>query len=412
MDKLKKHEYSMDSCNHCGQCKWILPPKMYGWDFAEVCPIHNYHGFDAYSGQGLLNISKEVITGRLKIGEGLEKVLYSCTACGACDVNCKNVRDIEVLEPIYALRELCVREGSVPEALKEEVRQMHCGHNIHGLPHVRRFDFLPEGFEDDPEADTALFFGCSVYTHPEIALAAIKILRAGGLKFRLLWLEEHCCGGRLWRNGFVSEAEEIIKDNMDAFRAEGIKTIITPCAECFGAFRGIYPRFVDMDIEVLHMSQVALRLLNEGRIRLKALEKPIKLTYHDPCMLGRLSEKYVPWEGEIKPFGLHVPEKTWRRGENGVYFEPRELIKAIPGAELLEMPRNLENAYCCASHSAKTDPEMSAFAANERRREAASTGAETIVSCCPHCIDALGGEIPALELCVLVADCLEEGGRV
>ena len=88
MDKLKKHEYSMDSCNHCGQCKWILPPKMYGWDFAEVCPIHHYHGFDAYSGQGLLNISKEVITGRLKIGEGLEKVLYSCTACGACVKAC------------------------------------------------------------------------------------------------------------------------------------------------------------------------------------------------------------------------------------------------------------------------------------------------------------------------------------
>ena len=84
----------MDSCNHCGQCKWILPPKMSGWDFAEICPIHRYHRFDAYSGQGLLNISKEVITGKLKIGEGLENVLYSCTMCGACDVNCKNVRDI------------------------------------------------------------------------------------------------------------------------------------------------------------------------------------------------------------------------------------------------------------------------------------------------------------------------------
>ena len=114
MEKLKKYEYSMDSCNHCGQCKWILPPKMHGWDYAEICPIHRWHRFDAYSGQGLLNISKEVLTGRLKIGEGLENVLYACTACGACDVNCKNVRDIEVLETIHALRELCAREGTAP----------------------------------------------------------------------------------------------------------------------------------------------------------------------------------------------------------------------------------------------------------------------------------------------------------
>ncbi len=415
MEQLKKHEYSMDSCNHCGQCKWILSPKMSGWDFAEICPIHQYHCFDAYSGQGLLNISKEVLTGRLKIGEGLEKVLYSCTHCGACDVNCKNVRDIEVLETIHALREICAKEGTVPEALVKKAENVEASHNIYGLPHAQRFAWLPEDYTDDEDADTALFVGCSAYTHPEIALAAIKILRAGGVKFKLLHEDEWCCGADVWRSGQRDKAEKIIARNVDTFRAHGVKKLITACAECFGSFRAIYPRFCEMDIEILHISQVALGLLKEGAIELKAMEKPLKVTYHDPCMLGRLSESYVHWEGEIKPFGLHVPEKQWRRGEKGVYLEPRELLKAIPGLELAEMPRNLEDSYCCGAPSAETDPEMSAFAAYERRREAESTGAEAVVSCCPFCLDALAGEgdgLRSVDLCVLLADCLKEGGGI
>ena len=318
MEKLKKFEYSMDSCNHCGQCKWILPPKMSGWDFAEICPIHRYHRFDAYSGQGLLNISKEVLTGRLKIGEGLEKVLYSCTMCGACYVNCKNVRDIEVLETIHSLRDLCAKEGSAPDRVKSVCANVEKTGNIYGFDGEKRFDFLPGDFDDDEGSENLLFLGCSVYTHPEIALAAIKLLKAGGVSFRI-FKDEICCGAAMWRSGFVDKAEKLIKANVDKLRERGIKRIITPCAECFGAFRAIYPRFVDVDVEVFHMSQIVATLAQEGKLRFAPLAEPKKLTYHDPCMLGRLSEPWQAWEGEIKPFGRHVPEKKWRRGFDGVY---------------------------------------------------------------------------------------------
>ena len=412
MDKLKKYEYSMDSCNHCGQCKWILPPKMHGWDFAEICPIHRYHRFDAYSGQGLLNISKEVLNGKLKIGEGLEKVLWSCTMCGACDVNCKSVRDIEVLETIHTLRTVCAEEGTAPESLLRMAKKVEETHNIYGESHDKRFAWLPEGFEDDKDSDTVLFVGCSAYTHPEIALAAIKILKAGGVKFRLLGEEEFCCGASLWRGGLMADAEKLISRNMALFKEKGIKTVITACAECFGSFRGIYPRFGAMEAEVLHITQVAAKLLEEGKITLKTDGEMQKLTYHDPCMLGRLSEPWEAWEGEIKPYGLHVPEKKWRRGFDGIYAEPRAILDAIPGLETVEMPRNKEDALCCAYHSRETDGDMSACTAEERIREAKAMGAEKIVSACPFCLDALSDGMPMEDISVLLARYIEEGGAL
>ena len=119
MNKLSDFRYTMDSCNHCGQCKWILPHKMHGWDFAEICPIYQRYGFDACSGQGLLNNAKEVLNGTVSYGDGLEHLLYTCTACGACDINCKSVRDMDVLDTIYALRADCAEKGALPEPVKK-----------------------------------------------------------------------------------------------------------------------------------------------------------------------------------------------------------------------------------------------------------------------------------------------------
>ena len=129
-------------------------------------------------------------------------------------------------------------------------------------------------------------------------------------------------------------------------------------------------------------------------------------------MLGRLSETYIPWEGEIRSYGLHVPDKQWRRGEYGVYDPPRELLRAIPGVELTEMPRSKEEAWCCGRGAADVDPEFADFTARERRREASSVGADTIVSCCPFCREALDADddyrLRYLDLTELLADRLEE----
>lgn len=410
MADLKKFEYTMDSCNHCGQCKWILSPKMHGWDFSQICPIHVHFGFDAYSGQGLINIAKEVMNGTLQYGDGLEEMLYTCTACGACDVNCKNVRDMELLDTILELRAHCTEHGALPEAHRKTAENIETSHNIYGLSHENRFSWLPDSYKDDEDADTALFVGCSVYKHPEPALAAIKILRAGGVKFKLLHEDEWCCGSTLWRTGQNEKAAALVSRNREIFKKNCIKTVITACAECFGSFRAGYTRFGENEFEVLHITQVAADLLKTGRLTVTKSRESMRVTYHDPCMLARLSEPYIPWEGVIHPYGLHEPEKQWRRGEHGEYHAPREILNALPGIELAEMPRNREDAFCCGANAAGIDPEFSKQTAAERRREAASTGADAIVSCCPFCRDSLenGSEYPMryLDLTELLAEML------
>ena len=148
MSDLNRYRYTMESCNHCGQCKWILPHRMTGWDFAEVCPIHHYYSFDAYSGQGLINIAREVMEGKLDRTEELSEMVQTCTACGACDVNCKSVRDMEVLDTIYELRHDLAEAGLLPESCRRMAENIRAEHNVFGLPHADRFSWLPEDYQE------------------------------------------------------------------------------------------------------------------------------------------------------------------------------------------------------------------------------------------------------------------------
>jgi Fe-S oxidoreductase len=390
MEGIKEYQYTLNSCNVCGQCKWILGPKMRGWKYAEICPIHLKYGFDAYSGQGLINIAQELLDGRLKYEDGLIRLIYTCQTCGACDIACKSIRDMEVLDTILALRAQCVTDGKLLTEHAQIARRIEKTGNIYFKSSKNRQDWLPAKTKLSETSGIVYFAGCNAsYNHPEIAINTVKILKAAGIEFNVLGAEEYCCGNVLWRTGQIDEFNKAIAFNLETFKKHGVKTIITSCAECFGTFRGGYPRFADMDIEVKHISEIVRDAVKEGNLKLKHRVN-LKATYHDPCFLGRLSEKYIPWNGKIEAFGVHVPPKTWRRGTYGVYEAPRELLKAIPGIELVEMPRNAESAFCCGSGGGvpAVAPDFARWAASERLDEARSTGAEALISACPFCQDA------------------------
>jgi Fe-S oxidoreductase len=360
---------------------------MRGWEYAEVCPIYQRYQFDAYSGQGLINVAQELLEGTLQYDEELLKHIYTCTTCGACDINCKSVRDMEVLDTILALRAKCVEDGRGMPGHEACARLVENTHNIYGQEHEERFAWLPKSVQLSRDAETAYFVGCATsYLYPDIARNTVQIMETAGMHFTVLDSDEHCCGAPLWRTGQTEAARKLAEHNLDIFEKRGIKTLITACAECYGAFRGFYPRIAKPDFEILHITEVIHSMLKEDRLNFKNSLK-IKVTYHDPCLLGRLSELYVPWNGQIKAYGIHDPSKQWRRGTYGVYQAPREILKTIPGIELVEMIRNEENAFCCGGGGGvpAVFPEFALWTAAERLDEAASTGAETIVSSCPFC---------------------------
>jgi Fe-S oxidoreductase len=384
---------------------------MRGWEYAEICPAYRRYRFDAYSGQGLINIAQEILEGTLKYEDDVIEHIYACTTCGACDINCKSVRDMEVLDTILALRAKCVEDGKGPmPEHREYARLVENSHNIYGRGHGQRFDWLPEGLPVSEGSGVAYFVGCATsYLYPAIAVETAKLLRAGGVAFKVMRGEEYCCGAPLWRTGQREAARKLAEHNLEAIRKQKVKTVIASCAECYGAFKGFYPRIAEPDFEVLHISEVLAKLLQEGRLK-PSKSVNMKATYHDPCLLGRLSERYVPWSGVIKPYGYHEPPKQWRRGTNGVYDAPRQVLRAIPGIELIEMTRNEENAFCCGGGGGvpAAFPDFALATARERMDEARSTGAEAIVSSCPFCQSSLEKAIEKSsfhyhDLCTLVA---------
>jgi Fe-S oxidoreductase len=151
-----------------------------------------------------------------------------------------------------------------------------------------------------------------------------------------------------------------------------------------------------MGFKVLHVTEYFNQLIKEGKIQFNKAVKA-NVTYHDPCNLGRLSEDWYHWQGQRLRNGILEPEKIWRRGDKGVYEPPREILKQIPGINLVEMERTRDNAFCCGGGAGvkNTYKEYALETARERFEEVKGTGAEMIVTCCPACKDMLNSAASA-----------------
>jgi Fe-S oxidoreductase len=173
---------------------------------------------------------------------------------------------------------------------------------------------------------------------------------------------------------------------------------VTSCSDCYYAFKRLYPA-IGSKFEVVHTVEFINRLIKEGRIKLTKTI-PMTITYHDPCHLGRLGEPYVHWNGITKKIRgqivVHEPRKPRYNGANGIYDPPREVLKSIPGLQLVEMERIREYAWCCGAGGGVREafPDFSSWTAMERIEEAKTTGAEALVSACGWCernfVDAVG----------------------
>jgi heterodisulfide reductase subunit D len=319
--------------------------------------------------------------------------LYECSTCRQCYVACPV--QIDTVELWESMRRSMVDSGYGPlEQQKALAISVKSYDNPWQQPRSSRARWTKLALKDkkvakEPKdisknkAEVLYYVGCTAsydVNVKEVAISDAHILERANIDYGILGPKEKCCGSVLLRIG-DHEYERIAEENIKMFNDLGIKTLISSCAGCFKTIKQDYARVGTLNFEVKHMAEFLLDLIREERLQFKK-ELKMKVTYHDPCHLGRHS---------------------------GVYDAPREILKAIPGIELVEMERSRENSRCCgAGGGLKAGfPDIQNQMAQKRVKEAEAVGASVIVSACPFCYQGLQIGIQALNSPLKMMDITE-----
>ncbi len=379
--QLEHYDDVFYQCGKCGTCRTAY--KEAYW--SRVCPSGEFGKFEAYYLGGKNLLAWGLTSGKLKWTENLAKIFYYCSVCLACTQQCQ-IPELHTFagEWLMAMREEAVQAGFGP--MPEHVQYTEYISNVnnpYGEKHENRLDWLPSTINQSQSAKLAYFVGCtSSYREKNVAIATAEILNSLQVEFKILQ-DESCCGSPVYMTGQTEKAKKIAEVNVKMFKDSGIEKIITSCAGCYRTLKEIYPKKFGLDhgIKIVHLPEFLLDQIKSGALKFNK-EVNMKITYHDPCHIGR-----------------HM----------GIYKKPRDVLEKISGIELVEMNRNRHNSWCCGSgggfRAALKD--LSSFAAKERIKEAKDTTAEAIVSCCPFCLNQFKAniaddEIKALDLSELV----------
>jgi Fe-S oxidoreductase len=413
---LEDYLADMERCSQCSYCKWIPFDQVKSWRFANGCPSIAYNNFMTYSARGRFAVALSLLNKQSTYTDRVIDVIYKCTTCGSCDVSDKICRyNLEPLEMIQELKIRAVEDGQVLPQHTTVIEHLKKENNMMMEPAAERGDWA-KGIDvkivPAEKADVLFYAGCR-YSYDkglqETARTALTILKNAGVDVGIMGKEESCCGGRAYDTGYKDEFTRLAEKNIKAWNDAGVKTVVTPCADGYHTFLRLYPR-LGAKFEVYHTVQYFDRLIKEGKIKLTK-SVPMRVTYHDPCHLGRRGEPYVPWEGKEKKVKRQIvvyePRKPRYNGAWGVYEPPRDILQNIPGVELVEMERIKEYAWCCGAGGGTREayPDFSNWTATERIEEAKTTGAEALVTACPWCqrnfIDAvniMGADLKILDI--------------
>ena len=294
-------------------------------------------------------------------------------------MSCKVCRyDMHLLDAFREFRRVLNEQGHVPAAYPGIIAKMREAGNMAGAPHGAMAGWADGlgikrlGAGGVEKADILFHAGCRYSFDPSLRTAvraAANLLVKGGVDFAID-VDEGCCGGKAYDMGYRADFASAAEANLKKWEAAGVKSVVTPCATCYHTFKRLYPD-LGSGVEVLHAVELVDRLLKDGSLELTS-PVPLTVTYHDPCHLGRQGEPHVPWNGkEVKIYGQAVvydPPRPSYNGAYGVYDAPRDVLRAIPGVELVEMERNREAAWCCGAggNVREAYPEFNALTAGKR----------------------------------------------
>ncbi|MEN8098397.1 MAG: (Fe-S)-binding protein [Chloroflexota bacterium] len=349
-------ENSLFRCIQCGKC-------------AASCPM----GFKT-----ILN-PRKLVYATLISGE-LDPVahqeLWDCTTCFSCSVRCP--KDVDPGNMVIQLRSFLIEDGRLQKPITDALRSVYERGNPLGYPARDRGKWAEELEVKhlDDGAETFCFIGCMPsfdLRGNKVAQATVNVLQAAGEDIAILAEDERCCGSevrRLGEQGEDSLFEAIIEDWEEDMEDYEFKQIVAISPHCFDVFKHHYPL---NGKETLHYTQRLAQLIDEGKLTFSGKVEGT-VTYHDPCYLGK---------------------------QNGIYDEPRAVLKAIPGLKVVEMDRNREKSLCCEGGGGRSwieDPVPEKKLAAWRVDEAMEVGANIIATACPFCMQMLEDAIRTADL--------------
>jgi Fe-S oxidoreductase/FAD/FMN-containing dehydrogenase len=373
------------SCSQCGYC-------------IDECDQFYGRGWESQNPRGKWYWLREYMEGRETWNQRMVDTFLVCTTCELCNLRCSAALPIEPSwmklrgQLIEEDKQMTFPPFEVMSAALEKEGDIWAGYR------KDRADWFPEDLWEkhgsDHQAENVYFAGCTAsYVENDIGMASVRLLDEAGVDFTYLGDKELCCATPMLVAGKWEQFTQVMKTNIANVKAAGADTVISSCPACDMMWRQVYPVWaeklgIEYGITARHYSEVISEKLASGEFRFPENERPlVKVAWHDSCHIGRVS---------------------------GVYEPPRDVIKAIPNVEFVEMTHHHQDAHCCGSVlTLIKDPLVAHDIGETRLKEATDVGAEKVLALCPCCefqlrVSADKKEVPVevVDLARFAADAL------
>ncbi len=366
-----KHLLDLYACTECGRCTANCPASISGKPLKPRDIIHNLKVHLLTSGSDLLfnrekGLQNRAIEQPVMVGQVVtEDELWACTTCHACVEVCPV--EIEHVERIINFRRhLVMKEANFPSEVKSLFRNLETYGDTHGRGPSLRADWAVglrvKKIKEDSNSEILYWAGCEGSFHDrnkEVSKVIVKMIQEAGVSVAILGKEEECCGDPARRIGNEYLFRELARRNIEILNRFGVRKIITYCPHCYNTLKNEYPQFGGR-LDVVHYSVYLSELLQQGRLKIK---RPLegRVTFHDPCYLGRV---------------------------NGIYEAPRRILKSIPALESKEMDLSREKSFCCGAGGGRmwmSEP-LGERINSIRAREVIEARVDFVATSCPYCL--------------------------
>ena len=355
-EELKELLYDeIAKCNRCGFC-------------LAHCPVYAVKGRESATPRGKNALVRGIIEGKIDWTPEIEETIFRCTGCRLCTQTCFPA--VETNAAVLAGRQCLADRKQYPKVVDRVVEALENNFNISNEPNENRslwmesMSHVPTHKYQKEKAQVIYFVGCVAAFYPmahKIPQTFVQILDKAKVDFTLLGGEEWCCGFPLIQAGMNEKMQKLVEHNEKKIMEIGADRVVFACPSCYHTWKEKY----NTGAELLHSTQFMERLISEGKITFDNGSNRT-VTYHDPCDLGRNSKVFDP---------------------------PRNILKQIPGLNLVELENNRQLSVCCGGGGdlEMIDPDLSAAIAQRKIEEIQRTGAEEVVTSCQQCIRTISG---------------------